>query len=138
MSSITLFCNPSVRAQTLTVDGLNGMNWANPTDNGNGAAWPSGITGSETAAQATAAGQRVGNAVKNAGGKAVRMPITSALASGANWTRYQNIINGVTSTGTKVILAWWPPPGTGHRASRSPRPEVLAKVGSDGLLGSVR
>ena len=23
----------------------------------------------------------------------------------------------VTSTGTKVILAWWPPPGTGHRVA---------------------
>jgi hypothetical protein len=117
VASMTLFCSSPTRAQTLTTDGLNGMNWANPTDNGNGAAWPSGITGSETTAQATAAGQRVGNAVKNAGGKAVRMPITSALASGANWTRYQAIINGVTSTGTKVILAWWPPPGTGHKVA---------------------
>ncbi len=116
-ASIASFSGTSASAQTRTADGMQGMNWANPTDNGNGAAWPSGMTGTETTAQAQTIGQTIGNAVKNASGRTVRMPITSALATGANWTRYQAAINGVTSTGLKVLLCWWPPPNTGHRVA---------------------
>jgi len=94
-------------AQTLTSDGLQGMNWANPTDNANGAAWPSGMTGTETYAQAVVEGQTVGNAVKKAGGKTVRMPITSALANSTNWPIYMGAIDGINSTGMKVILCFW-------------------------------
>jgi hypothetical protein len=95
---------------------MEGMNWANPVDNGNGAnkdglAWPSGMTGSESYEQAYAIGQTVGNAVLKAGGHAVRMPITSALATGVNWWRYGGAINGVASTGVNVILCWWAPSG---------------------------
>ncbi len=101
------FCGMNASAQTLLTDGLQGMNWANPTDNGAGAAWPSGMTGSETYAQAYAEGQTAGNAIKKAGGKAVRMPITSALAAGNDWAIYQGAIDGVNSTGIKVILCFW-------------------------------
>lgn len=104
---VVLFYASYAGAQTLTSDGLQGMNWANPTDNANGAAWPSGMTGTETYAQAVIEGQTVGNAVKKAGGKTVRMPITSALANSTNWPIYMGAIDGINSTGMKVILCFW-------------------------------
>ena len=117
VASVVWLSGTTVSAQTRTADGMQGMNWANPTDNGNGLAWPSGMTGNENYEQAVAVGQTVGNAVKNAGGQTVRMPITSDLATGVNWWRYAGAINGVTSTGLKVILCWWPPPNTGHQVA---------------------
>lgn len=115
--SVAWLADTTGNAQTRTSDGMQGMNWANPIDNGNGLAWPSGMVGNESYEQAVAIGQRVGNAVKTAGGRTVRMPITSDLATGVNWWRYAGAINGVTSTGLKVILCWWPPPNTGHKVA---------------------
>lgn len=117
IASLTWFTNLPASAQTRTADGMQGMNWANPTDNGNGLAWPSGMTGNESYEQAVALGQKIGNAVKAAGGRTVRMPITSQLATGVNWWRYAGAVNGVTSTGLKVVLCWWPPPNTGHKVA---------------------
>ena len=112
VASATWFSGTTVSAQTRTADGLQGMNWANPTDNAVGAAYPYGMTGNENYEQAVVIGQKVGNAVKNAGGRTVRMPITTTLATGVHWWRYAGAINGVTSTGLKVILCWWS--DTGH------------------------
>lgn len=108
VASAALFCTIAAHAQTLTTDALQGMNWANPTDNSAGAAWPSGMTGSETYNQAYLDGQTVGNAVLKAGGKAVRMPITPTLATSSDWQIYTGAIDGVVSTGVKVILCYWP------------------------------
>lgn len=106
--AFVLWSGGAMEAQTLQTDVLNGMNWANPTDNSAGAAWPSGMTGTETYAQAYSEGQTVGTAVMNAGGRAVRMPITPTLAASPDWAVYQGAINGVLSTGAKVILCYWP------------------------------
>ena len=109
-----MLCPSMMSGQTLVANGLGmqGMNWSNSTSNatganGDGLAWPDGVTGTETYAAAYAEGQTAGNAVIAAGGHTVRMPITSALASGSAWSTYQGVINGVTSTGATVILCWW-------------------------------
>jgi hypothetical protein len=106
----------TAKAQTLGTNGMQGMNWSNSTSNavgvnGDGLAWPDGMSGSDTTSQAYAAGQTAGQAILTAGGYTVRMPITTALTTGSNWTLYQNTINGVISKGVKVILCWWPASG---------------------------
>jgi len=114
-AAMTLLLYPSMLSgQTLVANGqgMQGMNWSNSTSNatganGDGLAWPDGVTGTETYAEAYAEGQTVGNAVLGAGGHTIRMPITSALTTGTPWSTYQGVINGVTSTGATVILCWW-------------------------------
>ncbi len=109
---VILLFHATADAQTNGVNGMQGMNWSNSVSNavgvnGDGLAWPDGMSGSYTYAQAYAAGQTAGNAIRGAGGYTVRMPITSALTTGSNWTIYQGTINGVISTGVRVILCWW-------------------------------
>ena len=91
-------------------DGLYGMNWAANTIATTH--WPDGLSASQTYAQQYAAGQVVGNAVKAAGGLTVRMPIDSTLSTGNNWYLYAGAINGVGSTGCKVIITYWLPSGS--------------------------
>ena len=110
--SLAWLSGTTVSAQTRTADGMQGMNWACYAGNGAGTPYPDGLTGNDSYEQAYAVGQRIGNAVKNAGGKSVRMPITPTLATGTPWWRYGGAINGVTSTGMKVILCHWPATGT--------------------------
>lgn len=110
--SLAWLTGPSASAQTRTAAGMQGMNWACNAGNGAGTPYPDGMTGNESYEQAVAIGQRIGNAVKNAGGQTVRMPITPTLATGTPWWRYAGAINGVTSTGMKVILCFWPATGT--------------------------
>ena len=108
-ASISLLPGISANAASLT-DGLYGMNWAANTIATTH--WPDGLSASQTYAQQYAAGQKVGNAVKAAGGLCVRMPIDSTLATGNNWYLYAGAINGVGSTGCKVIICYWLPSGS--------------------------
>jgi len=94
----------TVRAASLP-DGMQGMNWA--SNNIVTTNWPDGLNASQTYGQQYAVGQIIGQQVQNAGGKCVRMPISTFLATGINWYLYAGAINGICSTGCKVDLCYW-------------------------------
>ena len=91
-------------------DGLQGMNWA--SQNIVSTHWPDGLNASQSYGTQYSVGQTIGNAVINAGGHCVRMPIDSFLSTGNNWYLYAGAINGVASTGCKVIICYWLPSGS--------------------------
>lgn len=89
---------------------MQGMNWAAATIATT--EWPDGLNASQTYGQQYTVGQTIGAAVLKAGGATVRMPIDTYLTTGNNWYLYAGAINGVCSTGCKVILCYWLPSGS--------------------------
>ncbi len=106
IATLTWLSGTTANATSLA-DGLYGMNWASDSTD-----WPDGLNASQTYAQQYAVGQTAGNKILAAGGKTVRMPVDSTMTTGNNWYLYAGAINGVGSTGCKVILCYWIPSGS--------------------------
>jgi hypothetical protein len=91
--------------------GIRGFNWADSRDNYQDE-WviPSGLSASDTAAQAHAVATAVAESLDDAGAgrlTAVRMPINPPTALGDWWPVYQGAINGILQSDKTVILGYW-------------------------------
>ena len=106
--SVTLLSGMSARAGTL-YDGFRGMNWVGPA----AGSFSYGLDSSMDNNAARNVGQRIGYAVKNAGGNTVRMPIEINYNDGGhNWNIFAGAVAGVRQSGCNVILCYWPQQGT--------------------------
>src|ERR1035441_683573 len=87
---------------------IKGGNWADSRDNYNtGWVIPSGLTTSETVAQAQAKADEIASNIKYVGGNMVRVPINPPTVASSYWTIVKAYVNELVKDGLYVDICCW-------------------------------
>ena len=87
---------------------VKGGNWADARDNYNtGWVIPSGLTSSETVAEAKAKADNIYANIHYVGGNMIRVPINPPTVAGSYWTIVQAYVNELVAKGLYVDLCCW-------------------------------